>query len=649
MNSNLSEFGFVRVGAASPELRVADVEYNTMQIISTIRNAAENNCHIVLFPEMSITGYTCGDLFYQPLLINKAAQALIEIAAATSETASTAIIGLPIVSDGRLFNCAALLSNGAIIGIVPKTFIPNSLEYYEERWFSSSNDKVSDFVEIGDYTVPFGADLLFEADSLPNYIIGMEICEDLWTVVPPSCNMALSGATIMMNMSSGSEWLGKANYRKQLVLSQSARTIAGYIYAGSGPGESTTDLVFSGHCMIAENGLLLSESKRFQYDSQLIISDIDVQRITVERLKNNSFSASKPTMNFRQVIFNLPINQGSDLKRSLNKTPFVPVDPSLKNESCSEIFSLQTTGLATRLRHLKSNKVVLGLSGGLDSTLALLVAVKTFEKLSLPPDGIHALSMPGFGTTLRTKSNAERLATLLGTTFKTIPIKNSVNQHFADIGHDPEIHDIVYENSQARERTQILMDYANQIGGLVIGTGDLSELALGWSTYNGDHISMYAVNSGVPKTLVKYIVEWVAVSEYTGEATSVLNDICATPISPELLPANEDGTIAQHTENEIGPYLLHDFFLYYAMRFHFPPKKVLFLAETAFKGEFERIEILKWLKVFYSRFFSQQFKRSCLPDGIKVGSVALSPRGDWRMPSDASAALWLKELENIDG
>lgn len=648
-----ASLGFVRVAAISPELRVADVRFNTAQIVEALGAAAARGARLALFPELCITGYSCADLFDQTLLREAARSALLEVAGATARLGIAAVVGLPFAVQGRLYNCAALAAEGRVLGLVPKSFLPNSNEYYEGRWFTPAERCGVQAVELAGAEVPFGAGLLFSADNLPGCTIGIEICEDLWSVSPPSEDMALAGATVLLNPSAGDELLGKVDYRRALVCQQSGRCLAAYLYAGAGPGESTTDVVYSGHSLIAENSTLLAETERFQFSTQLAVADLDVQRLAHERLRSSSFSAACPRQAHRVVHFHLPqpSAQGAEprLLRPLSQTPFVPADPAQRARHAREIFHIQSTGLAKRLRHTGLSSVTLGISGGLDSTLALLVCVRAFDILGLDRRGIVAITMPGFGTTERTRSNAERLAGFLGVTLRRIPIVDAVRQHFRDIGHDEAVHDLVYENAQARERTQILMDVANQIGGLVVGTGDLSELALGWATYNGDHMSMYHVNAGVPKTLVRYLVEWAAESEFTGEAAEVLRDICATPITPELLPPDGNGALQQRTEAAIGPYALHDFFLHYTVRFGFSPRKVFFLARQAFAGLHEPADILRWMAVFYRRFFSQQFKRSAMPDGPKVGSVALSPRGDWRMPSDASSALWVQELEELRG
>jgi NAD+ synthase (glutamine-hydrolysing) len=667
LNLTAAQLGLVRVAVASPECRVADVEFNVQEIIRTLAQAAEAGAALAVFPELCITGYSCADLFYQPHLLEQAAAALHPLAEAAAICDIAALVGLPLIVDGRLYNCAAFLCNGAVVGITPKTYLPTTNEFYEERWFASAVHNRADHVTIYGAQIPFGSDLLFVAENQPGCVVGVEICEDLWAPQPPSGEMALAGATLLLNPSASTETLGKADYRRDLVRQQAARSLAAYLYAGAGPGESTTDVVYAGHSLISENGALLAETERFRFATQMAIADIDVQRLLHERLKNSTFAAADAQRRFRRIPFRLPRADapwplGDLIRPMLARTPFVPGDLTRRALHCQEIFAIQSTGLAKRLRHTGAKRVTIGVSGGLDSTLALLVIVRAFDLLGLPRDGVIAITMPGFGTTARTRGNAERLADLLGVTLRIIPIGPAVRQHFADIGHDEATHDVTYENAQARERTQILMDTANQVGGLVVGTGDLSEAALGWMTFNGDHMSMYHVNAGVPKTLVRYLVEWCAEAVFSGETSAVLRDICATPITPELLPLGENEQLEQKTEETIGPYELHDFFLFYTLRHQFPPAKVFFLALHAFGGidasrsqdlktstlpSYTPAEILKWLGVFYRRFFSQQFKRSSMPDGPKVGSVALSPRGDWRMPSDASSALWLAEVERL--
>jgi len=646
------ELGFVRVASSAPALRVADVTYNVQQIGVALAQAAKANVQLVVFPELCITAYSCADLFYQGHLLQAAQAGLAQIAIATALSHVSCVVGLPLRVAGRLYNCAALLSEGRIAGVVPKTYLPTAGEFYEQRWFTPADRSLPATVELAGYAAPFGTDLLFVADEMPGCVVGIEICEDLWAVAPPSGRLALAGATLLVNPSASNELLGKAEYRRDLVRQQSARGLAAYVYAGAGSGESTTDTVYSGHCLIAENGTLLAESKRFQLDTQIIVADLDMQRLDHERIKNSSFSQAVGAVDLRRIPFTLPNTFAAAaplVNRPLARTPFVPADPARRAEHCREIFSIQALGLAKRLRHVGAQRITLGVSGGLDSTLALLVTVYAFDQVGLDRAGIIAITMPGFGTTTRTRSNAEQLALDLGVTLRTIPIGESVRLHFRDIGHDEGQHDVTYENAQARERTQILMDVANQVGGLVVGTGDLSEAALGWMTFNGDHMSMYHVNAGVPKTLVRYLVAWCADELFTGATAAVLRDIVDTPITPELLPLGVGEQLEQKTEDTIGPYELHDFFLFQVVRYQFAPAKVFFLAQQAFAGVYADAVILRWLGTFYRRFFAQQFKRSAMPDGPKVGSVALSPRGDWRMPSDAVSALWVAEVERMMG
>ncbi len=656
IHNSRAELGLVRVAVASPELKVADVDFNVQSILATLHSLTEQGVELSVFPELCITGYTSADLFYQSALLDSARASLTRLAQASGTLQTTFVVGLPLAVDGRIFNCAALISHSEIVGIVPKSYLPTTLEYYEERWFTSAQHATVDQVLIEDRPVPFGVDLLFVARNHPGCVLGIEICEDLWAVEPPSGKLALAGATVLINPSASDDLLGKADYRRDLIRNQSARCLAAYLYAGAGPGESTTDVVFGGHSLIVENGSMLAETERFQFETQTAIADIDLQRLAHERWTNSSFSAAGTSLKFRRIAFHFATRNSQlatrNLLRPLPRTPFVPADPTQRAKHCREIFDIQATALMKRLRHTGVKNISIGISGGLDSTLALLVTVKAFDRLGKPRSAITAVTMPGFGTTDRTYENAGELMNMLGVTGREIPIRDAVRQHFKDIGHDETLHDVTYENSQARERTQILMDVANQIGGFTVGTGDLSELALGWCTFNGDHMSMYHVNAGVPKTLVRYLIEWCAEAEFTGAEAAVLHDICATPITPELLPLDKEGQLQQKTEDTVGPYVLHDFFLFYVVRYGFAPRKVYFLAQHAFAEEFDsnkfdNATILKWLKVFYSRFFASQFKRSAMPDGPKVGSVALSPRGDWRMASDASVALWKKELEGL--
>lgn len=624
--------GFVRVAAAIPELRVADCAFNVARMAELIRRGEEEKVQVICFPELSVTGYTCADLFFQQQLLSDAVKALNELQLLTFSTTAVIIVGMPVRIQSQLFNTAVVLQGGHILGVVPKTHLPNNNEFYEKRWFASATDTTIQHIFLSGEEVPFGTNLLF---SDGKFSFGIELCEDLWVPIPPSSQHALHGADIIFNLSATNELIGKHLYLRQLIEQQSARCMAGYVYASAGAGESTTDVVYAGNGLIAENGKMIAVSKRFSFEPQLIVSDIDIERLQADRLRNTNYANDKSSLIYRTVKLEDAHFISFELKRTFEKHPFVPALPN-RDASCEEIFSIQVGGLAKRWSHTRSETVVVGISGGLDSTLALLVCVKTADKLGYDRKRIIGITMPGFGTTNRTYSNAVNLMKSLGITSLEISIKEACLQHFKDINHDPELHDVVYENTQARERTQILMDIANQHNGMVIGTGDLSELALGWATYNGDHMSMYAVNSGVPKTLVRYLVDWAA---HQLDATSeiILHDVLDTPVSPELLPADENGDITQKTEDIVGPYELHDFFLYYMVRFGFSHTKILFLAKNAFAGIYNDEVIEKWLKTFLRRFFAQQFKRSCIPDGPKVGSINLSPRGDWRMPSDAIA------------
>ena len=640
------KYGFVRVGAAVPEMKVADCGFNTKKIIEIMEEAKDKDVYLTVFPELCITGYTCGDLFQQSLLLDMALKSLKEIADKSSEWNNIFIVGLPLLIEQQLYNCAAVIQKGKIRGIVPKRYIPNYNEFYEKRWFREGRNLTTDFVKLFGQEIPCGDDLIFQDELTPELSFAVEICEDLWMPVPPSSIQAKNGAVILCNLSASNEVIGKNEYRKVLVKSQSGRCIAAYVYTSAGIGESTTDLVFGGQALIAENGTILAQSQRFKKGSQLIVQDIDVKRLYHERVNSTSFTQSDFDVASRKIILEPVSFELRKLLRKIDRHPFIPSDSTEYNERCSEIFSIQTTGLAKRMTHTGLKKLVLGISGGLDSTLALLVAGQTVDMLDLPRKNIIAITMPGFGTTGRTYENALNLMKSMGVDCREIDIKASCLQHFRDIGHDPDVYDVTYENVQARERTQILMDIANKEGGLVIGTGDLSEMALGWSTYNGDHMSMYSVNCSIPKTLVKHIVIWFAENAATEETARILKSIADTPISPELTPPDKDGEIQQKTEDIIGPYELHDFFLYYMIRYRAEPEKILYLAQIAFENQYDGKTIKKWLKVFYKRFFSQQFKRSCVPDGPKVGTVSLSPRGDWRMPSDASAALWLDQIDS---
>lgn len=638
-------YGFVKVAATVPRVKIADCNFNAKQLESLIAVADGKGVQIITFPEMCITAYTCGDLFGQQLLLEEAEMALMQILNNTRQLDIISILGMPVVINSTVINAAVVIQKGKVLGVVPKTYLPNYKEFYEQRWFTSALQVAETNVRLCGQIIPMGTNLLFETSDT---IFGIEICEDLWSTIPPSSTLALQGAEIIFNLSADNEGIGKNSYLRSLISQQSARCISGYVFSSCGFGESTTDVVFAGNGLIYENGNQLAHNDRFSFEEQLIISEIDVEYLRAERRINTTFAASKgnipadkkPVRIATEFVNSKELN----LTRTFERHPFVPQGAAL-NERCEEVFSIQVAGLAQRLVHTGAKTAVIGISGGLDSTLALLVCVKTFDKLGLSRKNIIGVTMPGFGTTNRTYHNAISLMNSLGITVREISIKEACIQHFKDINHDINVHDVTYENAQARERTQILMDIANQTGGMVIGTGDLSELALGWATYNGDHMSMYGVNGSIPKTLVKYLVKWVAENEVDETSCITLLDIVDTPISPELIPADENGDIKQKTEDLVGPYELHDFFLYYFMRFGFRPSKIFMLASLAFKEVYDEETIKKWLLIFFRRFFNQQFKRSCLPDGPKVGSISISPRGDWRMPSDASAAAWLKEIE----
>lgn len=630
--------GYIKVAAATPEIHVADCKFNADQIIQQCGMACELGVQAVGFPELCITGYTCADLFLHNTLLDAAEQQLLRIARETRKYDMLILVGMPIRAMGALYNCAAVLHKGEVLGLVPKRNIPNYAEFYELRHFTEAEDGFQTTIFLDGMPVDIGTDLIFRCESMPQFAVGVEICEDLWGADPPSSALAQMGATIIFNLSASDEIIGKADYRRDLVRIQSGRGLCGYVYCDAGQGESSTDLVFAAHNIIAEDGTILAQSPRFA--TGLTVSEVDVSRLDYERRRQNTFRGMEGDDRF----FDIAIRETS-LTRPFAMTPFVPANRDDLTERCEEILTLQATGLATRLRHTRAKTAVVGLSGGLDSALALIVTVHAFDLIGKDRKDIIAITMPCFGTTSRTKNNALTLADAYGTTCRTIDIGASVMQHFADIGHDPEDHSVTYENSQARERTQVLMDIANQSDGLVIGTGDLSELALGWATYNGDHMSMYGVNSSIPKTLVRYITAYEA-ERAGGEIGRVLRDVLDTPVSPELLPP-KDGEISQKTEELVGPYELHDFFLYYLIRFGMEPRKIFRQAKRAFVGVYDDATIKKWLTTFIRRFFTQQFKRSCLPDGPKVGSVTLSPRGDWRMPSDAVSALWLEQCEQL--
>jgi NAD+ synthase (glutamine-hydrolysing) len=608
--------------------------------------AIQQKAAIILFPELSLSAYSCGDLFFQKLLLEQSKSALKKLSEYSRTKPISIIAGFPLEVENRIFNCAAFINAGEILGIVPKTYLPNYNEFYEKRWFTSANEVSSDTVILNDDEVPFGTDLIFQSAENSLLKIGIEICEDLWAVKPVSSDLALAGANLLLNLSASNEILGKKEYRKNLVIGQSARTNSIYAYSAASAFESTTDLVFSGHCLIAENGKLLQESERFNLSDTMIIQDCDFEKVESDRLKNSSFSENTLDKDYRIIEFAFS-NSNDRLDLNISRMPFVPTEKQAIDDVCREIIAMQSTALARRLLHINSKTAVIGLSGGLDSTLALLVIYDAFVKLKLPLENILAVTMPGFGTTKRTKSNAEKLAELLKINLRTIDIRNSTKAHFEDIGHQEENADLIFENAQARRRTHILMDLANKFGGIVVGTGDLSEIALGWNTYNADHMSMYNVNASVPKTLVKTLIQWYADTHFNLSVREVLYDIIDTPISPELLPAGVNGEITQETEEIIGPYLLHDFFLYYFIRHNFSPKKIFLLASIAFSSIYSEEKIKETLKIFYKRFFQNQFKRSVFTDGVKIGTVSLSPRGDWRMPSDADAGTFIQVIDNL--
>lgn len=646
------KYGFATVAAAVPRVKVADTHYNILAIEEQIAIANSRGVELIVFPELSITGYSCQDLFHSQLLLEKAEEALMHLLDFTRKLDIISVVGMPVAVGDILLNCAVVVQQGVIIGIVPKTFLPNYGEFYEKRWFCSALDIHSQTIYIAGSPITITPEpkVFTTYDGLK---FGIEICEDLWSPLPPSNNLTLAGADIIVNLSASDELIGKHQYLRQLISQQSARTLSAYVYSSCGFGESTQDVVYGGNAIIAENGRMLFESERFCKEPQLGIAQIDIDRLRSERRSNTTFTLAQRTASAVDIKTRQPEEMTEfRLVRDIDPTPFIPKSDDMK-QSCEEILNIQTSGLAKRLDHTGCKHVVVGISGGLDSTLALLVCVRTFDYLSLDRKGIHGITMPGFGTTDRTHLNAVNLMESLGVTVHEISIAKSVTQHFEDIGHDSAKHDVTYENSQARERTQILMDMANRVGGLVVGTGDLSELALGWATYNGDHMSMYGVNASIPKTLIRHLVRYVADNDVDAQSRLTLLDIIDTPISPELIPADENGNISQKTEDLVGPYELHDFFLYHYLRFGYRPAKLFLMATTTFDGHdpsvsaYDHDTIKHWLKTFFRRFFAQQFKRSCLPDGPKVGSVSLSPRGDWRMPSDASCSLWLEEIDSL--
>jgi NAD+ synthase (glutamine-hydrolysing) len=649
-SSATAPFGFLRVGACCPPLEVADPDRNVSEIFRFVEQAAAAGVQVLVFPELCLTGYTAGDLFFSlSTLIAGAERALRRLVEGTTVSPMVIAVGLPVSHEGRLFNAAALMQSGRLLGVVPKTYLPGYKEYYEERWFSSSREAVSREIRLAGHTVPFGTDTLFVVEGEPAVTLGVEICEDLWAPVPPSSLHAVAGATVLLNLSASNELVGKAEYRRELVRVQSGRTLSSYVYANTGVHESTTDVVFAGQLLVAENGALIAESRRFQRQGELLVTDVDTERLSVERARQTSFSEGAHLLrtDYRKIALDpIPPPRPHRLVRQIEPLPFVPSDPRALDAHCEEVFSIQTAGLAKRLEHTRLRRVTLGLSGGLDSTLALLVAVRTFALLGYDRKDILAVTMPGFGTTERSKSAARRLAEALAVGFREIDIRAACEQHIKDIALDPQDRQsVVYQNIQARERTQILMDLANKEAALVVGTGDLSEIALGYSTFGGDHIAMYNVNNSIPKTLVRRLVGWVAAHHATGGERDVLKEVLEMPVSAELIPPGADGAASQLTEEIIGPYELHDFFLHALVRLGAGPRKTLFMAEHAFAGRYDCAALRRWLRVFITRFFEQQFKRSVHPDGPKVGSVSLSPRGDWRMPSDASKSAWLAEIE----
>lgn len=639
--STRERLGFVRVAAVSPELVLGDVAKNVAILAREARSLTHRGCRLVVFPELSLTGYSCADLFHTEALRAAAVRGLAELAQATHDLPAVLVVGLPLLAQDRLYNVAAVLARGHVHGLVPKSFLPNSAEFYERRWFSPAHTLNATTLRLNGQDVPIGAELLFEARDVTGFVLGIEICEDLWTVIPPSGHLALAGATLLANPSASTEVLGKAPYRRHLVAQQSARCHAAYIYAGAGAGESSTDVVYSGHGIVAENGVVLGETERFAFETRHIVTDVDVQRLAHDRLKSSAFRDDAGTVSMHRIAFDLGPALGGDdkLLRAITPHPFVPSAKVDRNAVCEEIFAIQATGLARRLKQAHAKTAVLGLSGGLDSTLALLVMLEALKRAGMAMSAALTITMPGFGTTARTRGNADKLAEALNVELRTVPITDAVRQHFADIGHSETQHDATYENAQARERTQVLMDIANKTGGIVVGTGDLSEAALGWCTFNGDHMSMYHVNSGVPKTLVRYLIEWCAEGPFADKAGAILRDIADTPITPELLPLAADASLQQKTEDTIGPYELHDFFLFHFVRHGSSSEKIRWLAAQAFAGKYDDETIARWLTLFFKRFAQNQFKRSSVPDGPKVGSVALSPRGDWRMPSDFAGDL----------
>ena len=645
----LMNHNFIRVCTITPKLRLADCQYNTQEIIKSLKEAAENGSSLAVFPELCVTGYSCADLFFQSTLIQAAEDSIKSILKASTSLEIVAVVGAPISQGGNLYNSAVVIFKGKILGIVPKIHLPNYGEFYEKRWFDTADHLLTDSIDYAGQSCIISPYLTFNCISIPYFVLGIDICEDLWSTIPPSLFHSLAGATVLVNLSASNEIVGKAQYRRELISQQSAKTKTAYLYTSSSVGESTTDLVFSGHQLIYENGYLLAESNLFSDDTTITYAFIDLERLEKERLHQTGLGQSKliQYLDYKCIPFKMMPKEIS-FERYINPHPFIPSDQLKLKERCKAIFDIQVHGLARRMQHVKADYLVMGMSGGLDSTLAMLVCVKAAKYCNLSPTAVLGVTMPGFGTTDRTYQNAINLMQLLGVTMKEVSIVDATTGHLNDIDHSLEAHDVTYENAQARERTQILMDLANKYNGLVVGTGDLSELALGWATYNGDQMSMYGVNASIPKTLVRYLIDYVAHYESEPMVQEILFDVLDTPVSPELLPPDKNGEIAQKTEDLVGPYELHDFFIYYALRFGYTPSKIYFLANQAFKNHYSSEVILKWLRVFYKRFFQNQFKRSSLPDGPKVGSVCLSPRGDLRMPSDAYYDTWLKDLESIE-
>lgn len=645
MKINLRNYNYLRVFNASPEVRVADVEFNTQKIIELIKIAHNESADICLFPELAISSYSCNDLFFHSELLDAVEKGIKQICDESETVDALIVVGAPLRSSGRLFNCAVAINRGNVLGIIPKKYIISTNEFYEERWFSSDVDRRFDNIKINNEVYAFGSDIIFQSEERPDVRVGIEICEDLWAVKPPSLDLSLAGANVLLNLSASNELLSKSDYRRELVTTQSARTLSTYIYSSCGSGESTTDIIYSGHLINAENGKLLDETRNFDFDAHYIISDIDLEKIYNARLKNSSYGFEQPVFDYRILKFNINDKFSNKIYREFSKNPFISENEEKADELVSEILDFQTTALAKRLLHINCQSVVIGISGGLDSTLALIVAHRTFKKLNLNLSNIYGLILPGLGSTHRTNSNALLLNELLAVTSKTIDISEAVKLHLKDIEHDINDMSIVYENAQARERTQILMDYANKVNGIVVGTGDLSEIALGWSTYNADHISMYNVNAGLPKTVIQFMILKMSDWKEYDSLNSILKDIVATPISPELIP--NEGNNIQNTEQIIGPYEVHDVILYYFIKHSYKPNKIFFILQRIFGEKYSNLELVSWLEIFFKRFFSNQFKRNCIPDGIKIGSVSLSPRGDWRMASDTVGKIWLKEIENI--